>query len=421
MDRHAKRRLGLVTSLIAAVLGLAVGEVVARYANRNSFSVRLDAYEDHPYRPFLHHEVDWGPLRHMLYTNSLGWKDVSSDRRVEKDSGNRLRIVFLGDSFAEGVGYLQPQTVSGRVERILNARGGGRRFEVLNGGRSSYCPLLEYQRLRRFLEAGYRADLVVVLPDVSDVFDEIIYGSQYELGPSREPLRFRERAYQPFLRTVYNYSALVRTTRVAMGRIVQAARSRPAPPAGAVETSGLPDTGALSAGELLALGPDQRRILQSNWMFHGPSLRGWTRDGMESLLSNLGWIDRLTRRSSIPLVVMTYPWPNMLYTQDNPGLYRRLVKRFPRVYLDREMVYGRRPGPRAFEYERRVQDFCRERAIPQVDLFPDFRRDPRWYELYIPGDVHFNEKGSQLAAERVSAAILAALAEGRTGAGSHAP
>lgn len=406
MERAGKQRLALATSVIAVLLALAIGEAVARSVNREGFSVLYDREEEHPYRPFLHREVQWGQRRYTLYTSSLGWKDRRAGHRVEKDPGDRLRVVFLGDSFTEGVGYPQEETLSGRAERILNARG-GRRFEVLNGGRSSYCPLLEYQRLRRFLADGYKADLVVALPDVSDVYDELAYGGLYERGTSREPLPLPEPFYRPVLRTAYNHSSLLRAVRIALGR---AAHGEAGPANGTPEATTLPATGTISADAVLGLGPDQQRILRANWMFHEPSLRGWTRDGMGSLLANLGWIHRLTREASIPLIVVTYPWPTLLYDRDDPALYRRLVRRWPEVYGERELVYGRRPSPRAFEYERLLQGFCRARAIPQVDLFADFRRDPRWYELFLAGDVHFNEKGNELAAERISQAVVAVLA-----------
>src|SRR3954454_19888139 len=62
------------------------------------------------YSPFYHHGLKkhfkgvtgWGPLRIRMFTNSLGFKD-----KLTRDvplAPNRRRIVFIGDSFTEGVG-----------------------------------------------------------------------------------------------------------------------------------------------------------------------------------------------------------------------------------------------------------------------------------------------------------------------------
>ncbi|PYQ56611.1 MAG: hypothetical protein DMF53_24975 [Acidobacteria bacterium] len=156
--------LRLLTVLVTAVIGLGLAELVARRTYGEGFDILIDPYEDHSYRPFLEYEQIWGGRKIHFYTNSLGWKDDRPDRVITKRP-DRERIVFLGDSFTEGLGYVQPETLSGVAERELNAA--GRPCEVLNGGRASYSPLLEYQRLKKFLAAGYHADTVVLLYDVS--------------------------------------------------------------------------------------------------------------------------------------------------------------------------------------------------------------------------------------------------------------
>ncbi|HEX6863949.1 MAG TPA: SGNH/GDSL hydrolase family protein, partial [Thermoanaerobaculia bacterium] len=152
--------LKLATVLVSSAVALGVGEAVARRTYGEGFTILVDPYEDHSYRPFVQYEQAWGDRTIRLYTNSLGWKDSRPGRVVEEKSG-LPRIVFLGDSFTEGLGCIQEDTVSGVVERELNKQ--GPRVEVLNGGRSSYSPLLEYQRLRKFFAAGYEADVVVLL------------------------------------------------------------------------------------------------------------------------------------------------------------------------------------------------------------------------------------------------------------------
>ena len=396
--------LRLLTVLVTAVIGLGLAELVARRTCGEGFDIRIDPYEDHSYRPFLEYEQIWGGRKIHFYTNSLGWKDDRPDRVIAKRP-DRERIVFLGDSFTEGLGYVQPETLSGVAERELNAA--GRRCEVLNGGRASYSPLLEYQRLKKFLAAGYHADTVVLLYDVSDAEDELFYSSRYQFSATGEPERFRGWNYQPWLRALYNHSALVRSlrrmTQDSEGTITHAgpqeARAHEVPPDLA------PGAPPISARRLFELSPWVYGLLRANWTAHPASLAGWAEDGLRSSFANLQRIQRLTREHGIRLLIVIYPIPPMLYTREDPAYYAVVKRTFPKWLKDREAIYGTRPGPVETEYERRVRDFCRRQEIELLDLIPEFERNPEWHTLYIPGDIHFNERGHRLAARRIVEAL----------------
>lgn len=390
----------------SSLVGLILAEIAVRQLYGEGFGVLLDAYEDHPYRPFLSYQAAWGPAVFPVYTNSLGWRDARPDHRVEKDPGPQTRVVFLGDSFTEGVGLAYERSIPGVAESLVNA--GGDRFEVLNGGRNSYSPLLEYQRLRRFFAAGYQADCVVLLPDVSDPVDELLYGARYELGPGGEPLRFREARYGPLLREVYNHSALARGLRRLQTGFAEGFREdgTPGPPPAPFIPPG-PE--ALSTARFLALPQSSQMALRGNWGLHPPSLAGWADEGLKSMLANVGRIHRLTAERSIPLIVVAYPWPTMLYTREDPDYYGILRRRFPEPFHNREAVFGRRPGPAVSSYEAGLRDFCHRNSIPFLDLVPEIQAQPRWDKLYISGDVHFNERGARLAGERIAGVLETTL------------
>lgn len=397
----------LITLLVATLAGLGCAEIIARRTYGEGFNVLVDPYEDHSYRPFLKYEQPWGEGKYRFYTNSLGWKDSRPDRVVAKRT-SLTRIVFLGDSFAEGLGYEQERTLSGVAERALNAS--SRRYEVLNGGRTSYSPLLEYQRLKKFLAGGYHADGVVLLYDVSDVEDEIYYSSRYQFSPTGEPLRFRGWRYQPFLRALYNHSALVRSVRrlpqdlrsAFAFRQAEAATPAPQPE---IPAALRPGAGPLSSRRLAELPEWVYPLLRQNWMDHPPSLAGWAEEGLQSSFRNLLRIQRLTRAHGIRFLIVIYPVPQMLYNREDPAYYAVLRRSFPRWFADRELLYGTQPAPRVTEYQRRMHRFCSAHGIQLVDLIPEFQRFPEWHRLFIPGDIHFNDRGNRLAGLRIAEAL----------------
>jgi hypothetical protein len=40
-------------------------------------------------------------------------------------------------------------------------------------------------------------------------------------------------------------------------------------------------------------------------------------------------------------------------------------------------------------------------------LIPELQSTPEWHRLFIPGDIHFNDRGHRLAGLRIAAALRA--------------
>ena len=135
--------------------------------------------------PFYHHDLakgasvvgGWGPRRHPIYTNSLGFKAASAEQVPLRT--DRHRLLFIGDSFTEGIGVEYPQTFVGQVALALAPDG----VEVLNAAVASYSPVIYYRKLKYWIEErGLKVDHVVVFVDVSDIEDEALF---YELENDR--------------------------------------------------------------------------------------------------------------------------------------------------------------------------------------------------------------------------------------------
>jgi lysophospholipase L1-like esterase len=400
--RKRAARLALLGA--ASLAALSIGEVGARKLYGSGFASVVDVYEHHPHRPYVRYRDTAGV---EVVTNGLGWKDASA-RPVAKQPAD-TRVVVLGDSFVEGVGLADGQTIPRLLEREL--RGRGRDVEVLNGGRVSFSPLLEYQRLKRFLAAGYRTQHVVVLPDISDVQDEIAYAGQFSYSADGEPLQLKGAIANPLLRATYNELALLRTLRRVQLELTGApsAGQLPARSSPAERRRAQSELAAIPAGAALddhrTLSEATQRVLRANWMVHPPSLQGWAGRGLGLLATNLRRIAALCDRQGIALLVVVYPWPQMLLGGDDEARYGALRRRFGPWLLEREILAEPVGASLPTPYEASVLGACEKTRARCLSVVDEFAAQPRWERLFQPGDVHFNDRGNALVARAIARAM----------------
>lgn len=147
---------------------------------------------------FYHHDLSakiagcktsWGPYIYTVYTNSLGFKDKST-RNISLIP-DKHRIVFMGDSFTEGVGIEYENTFVGLIDEALSKKG----IEVLNAGVSSYSPIIYWRKTKYLIEdVGLKFDELFVFLDISDAEDEAIY---YCLDESGNVVKYDARELAP--------------------------------------------------------------------------------------------------------------------------------------------------------------------------------------------------------------------------------
>ncbi len=89
-------------------------------------------YYHHDLRPMASFYDHWGYERYKIYTNELGFKD-KSNRKIKFKKRN---ILFIGDSFTEGVGLKYEDTYVGIIENKLKKK--YKDIEILNAGVQSY-------------------------------------------------------------------------------------------------------------------------------------------------------------------------------------------------------------------------------------------------------------------------------------------
>jgi hypothetical protein len=325
-------------------------------------------YYHHGLKPNLSMMTRWGRAKYQLFTDDIGLKD-QTPRQVPRAGGHR-RILFLGDSFVEGLGIPYEETFVGIVgDRIRQT---GDETEVFNGGCLSHSPRLYLLHLQDLVDRlGMHFDEVVVFIDISDVGDELVYedftpGKVTALLVMRKLLYFfREHSLLGY--DIYRHPRLVRSSLAAIASWMGAhARrdSRPAtfpqPPAGSTSSIGFDRT------KPDGLDPYRPR---DAWVGDDEVFQTWGEHGLRLARENLRRLVEYAEGKGMKVSFAVYPWPRSVHV----------------------------PG--------RARDVWRTMAAEEnwmlVDLFEDFDTiTDAATRFFIRGDIHWNAQGHQFVAER---------------------
>ena len=117
---------------------------------------------------------------YWMRINAQGWRE-DDDVQQPKPQGT-IRVFYLGDSFVEGT-CEEEDCLPTRVERALQPtlRRHGMKIEMVNCGTRSHSPFLYYLLFKHYV-LPLQPDLAVVNVDMTDVFDDHLYGkfARYE-------------------------------------------------------------------------------------------------------------------------------------------------------------------------------------------------------------------------------------------------
>ncbi len=354
--RHPKKTLAVVVVLGLLVSDLLLTEALAFtgiYETRGRTEARYRTWHPayhHGLAPNIRASAVWGPLRYAIATNSLGFKDRET-RQVPLRS-ERRRILFIGDSFTEGVGLDYDRTCVGIVDRGLAERG----VEVLNAGNVSYCPLIYLHKVRYLLEnVGLKFDHLVVMLDVADIWDEVV---RYKLGDDGKIHdKHDSRFSKEFKRFIGRHMLLCNQLRATIRQIRHGLQDR----------------------------VDGRKSERphARWTFDDQLYADYGEHGLRLADQSMSELWKLLRARGISMTLVVYPWIDHVQKGDL--------------------------GARHVEHWRA---WAAERDVSFVDLFPRFVGVGEPQEIvdahFIRGDSHWNERGHALVGE----ALLQALPDG---------
>lgn len=371
--------------LALMVFGLAVGLVLTEVALRfvpwpeRRAHLTSDPERHHRLRPGWQGIVQGFPYR----VNALGLRE--RELATPKPAGT-TRIVMLGDSFTEGGGLADADTVPRRVEAALSARCAG--VEVVNAGTASYSPILEYLVLRD-IGPALRPDLVVLNFDMTDVHDDLVRTALADLDADGLPLRVgndRRRETALLLPPVLPPPLRMVDTAVSGTAVWQAARRSSVGRRVAGELN-LDEPTLAARGLLGDLRYDRLAITRDT--APPDEAAAWA-----TTTRYLAGIQRLAAGLGARFAVVAYPYPHQVAAHEAP---------------DGRARFGIGPGLYATDRPfRTVQAIGARHAFPVISLHETFRRhaDPA-RPLFRANDIHHTAAGARVMADAIAAELLA--------------
>lgn len=316
--------------------------------------IRHDFFH-HSFAPNIDYKkTGWGPLTYRLCTDKNGFKNKcnSSDK-------DKYKIVFIGDSFVEGIGLSYENTFSSIISEKL-------KISVANMGVSSYSTKIYLSKIKYFLDKGLKFDHVVVYIDISDLIDDVNYFEikknfkvrDQDLG---KKIEWFVNAKFPVLDQAIFY--FFKTKKKVYGYDVNT---------------------TINKNINFDVKPTYRKDydLRSVWTYAETDIvNGYkltVSKGLQEQLNVMNTLHKMLKEKNINLSVAVYPWPQTILYDKPFNIHVKTWKKF-------------------------CEDVKCANFINHYDLFMSEKDDikKKIYKInsyYLSGDIHFNSSGNNMIA-----------------------
>lgn len=295
----------------------------------------------------------WGSNKYQLTTDEIGFKcpPLNHPRLNE----GKKSILFVGDSFTEGIGIPYEKTFVGLVKKKFPE------LNIYNAGVAGYSPRLYYLKVKYLLEVEkIKVDEVIAFIDLSDVLDEHRF---YQFNPTMPSWKdsFKRKcksfllSHSLIVNRVYALKQKYRSTRIKKEKVKKVNYLE-------------------QANEYIHGDPT---VGIRNWTVNEKMFNEWGQKGLDMARENMDKLVTLCKSRGIKLSLGIYPWP---------------------IQIDRNELKGK--------HEVVWEAFAQAHDLDLINFFPDFIQEKPTEDMdqfFIPGDMHWNEKGHLKIANKLVA------------------
>lgn len=295
----------------------------------------------------LEENIGFGTYRFV--TNSLGFKDSETREVVLKK--DKHRILFIGDSFTEGVLLDYEDTFVGIIDNNLKKFD----IEVLNAGVGSYYPSIYYNKILYLINnLKLEFDELIVFIDLSDAKDE--FSKEIE-----ENKIVYEKKLNLFEKTVRFIKSNFVLTYTLLNLVYDYTKDK-----------------YLSDSENFIIHMSEVNTFTTGWTFDEAIYKEYGEFGLQEMKIKMQLLVDLCKKNNIDMTIAVYPWFQQIYNNDFDSIHVKIWKSFS---------------------EKNNIDF--------INFFPFFFSKENSFnenleiikKYYIPFDVHFNKLGNKLISD----------------------
>lgn len=364
-EKYPKTTMVLLVVMLTWIMDLTAG----------IFYIPATDHDFRVYHPYFHHGLlpnqaqttHWGPIDYPIYTNDMGFRD-SIVREIPLQSGKH-RILFMGDSHAEGVGVSFAESFTGQLLSRIDTT----QIEILNGAAVSYSPKLYYYKTRYLIEeVGLDFDELYVFIDISDIQNEYAYEQFHpSTAVAREVLPYLDKKLKN-LSFLYYAVTSIYLERQREKFYKQVSKEQIAHN----NTVDLYRTFFSHFDNDVLLHNPQFHTTISEWYSDENLYRRWGSKGAELMTLYMKKLVNLCRQHGISMTVTVHPWRTHVMKGE---------------IEDRHTLHWR--------------NFAKENSIGFISFYPLFIDEKPPEEViqtcYIPYDNHWTAAGHQLVADKL--------------------
>ena len=293
------------------------------------------------------------------------------DKSESKKSFFGEKIFFIGDSFTFGVGLDWEKSFVGILNKDF-------KINAINAGVNSYSPTTYKYKLKSIIDKGLisKNQKIVIGLDISDVFDEATRWTDYQGKPAiiQEVNRLNKKKLSESLIT--NDSSLKNKNK---NKNLENFYTKENFKITYQIYFGIESFVKSFIDDIQVRNNDRSKLTHQDWeLINDKFLPLGIENGMKKIKNNLMEISQLSSKNNNELYLLIYPWPGQLAYES------------------------------IFDWPKYVEQLCIEiDCAGVIDTFPDFfsykKNSKSWQkELYIRGDMHFNQKGNFVLAEIIA-------------------
>lgn len=296
----------------------------------------------------------WGKFKYKFITNSLGFKD-NANKEISSVSNSKKRVIIIGDSFTEGIGYEYDDTFVG----LLNNHKSNKNIEILNAGVASQSPIIYYKKIKHIIEEEQiKFNELIVFLDISDIPDEYHYNIDFDSSDEKH-YNLRDHLQKFFIQnsSIYLFLDLMfnKLNQQKENYIIR------------YKTSKEFKIDIFKTTEQNINLYKSINVERGMWSH---DINAWNSNGLKGReLADLYLtkLFELCKKNNIKFTLAIYPWPVHIYYDHNPSFHRNYWF-----------------------------DWAKNKNIKLIDFFKYFLSDdPEKIieKFFIGGDIHWNKQG----------------------------